>query len=241
MTSDINLTLLLAGAFLSAVISAVCGFGGGILYLPLMVAIVGPRSAVPLMAFGLMISNFTRFWLLRRHCVWPLTWRYTAGAVPGALIGALVFVQIPTQLITTLIGVFLIVSVVISRWQSHRPLLTRWTIFYPLGAVVGFFSSIFGVVGPASIPFFLATGLHKEAFVSTVAFGAFVMHLTAVAAFSQFRLLNGPLLQTGVFIGLAMIGGTWIGKQILMRAQPTTFLFAVDVLLVGLGVFFLVR
>ncbi|MBI3872299.1 MAG: sulfite exporter TauE/SafE family protein [candidate division Zixibacteria bacterium] len=240
-TDPFHLSLLLTGALLAGVLSAVAGFGGGVLYLPLVVAVVGARAAVPLITFGLLFSNFTRLVILRRHIVWPLTLRYCIGAIPGAALGAFVFVHLPSTYVTKGIGGFLIVSVIFSRWQKNRPVLTRWGIFYPLGAIVGFFSTILGVIGPAAMPLFLAAGLRKEAFVATVALGAFVMHLTGTITYGQFNLLSGPLMSTGLLIGALMAIGTWVGTLILTRATPKAFLNLVEVLLVILGVFFIFR
>ena len=70
--TPLELSLLLSGAFVAGVVSAIAGFGGGILYLPLVVALVGPREAVPLVTFGLMFSNVTRVTIHWKSIVWPL-------------------------------------------------------------------------------------------------------------------------------------------------------------------------
>ncbi len=237
-----EISLLLSGAFVAGVISAIAGFGGGIIYLPLVVAIVGPREAVPLVTFGLMFSNLTRVTIHWRRIVWPLAIRYIIGAIPGAALGAVVFVKLPADWITKGIGAFLIASVIFLLTQKEdRPPLTRWGIFYPLGAIVGFFSNMLGVVGPTAVPFFLATGIRKEAFVGTMAFGALLMHVTGVATWSAFQIMTGAIVRNGLLMGALMIVGTYAGNALLKQFTSKVFMYVVEGLLVVIGVLFLVK
>lgn len=240
--TPLELSLLLSGAIAAGVISAIAGFGGGILYLPLVVAIVGPREAVPLVTFGLMFSNLTRVSIHWKSIVWPLAVRYIIGAIPGAALGAIVFVKLPADWITKGIGVFLIASVVFLLTQKEdRPPLTRWAIFYPLGALVGFFSNMLGVVGPAAVPFFLATGIRKEAFVGTMAFGALMMHVTGVVTWSAFKVISNSTVAHGLLMGVGMIVGTYAGNALLKRFTSKVFMYVVEGMLVVIGVIFLVN
>lgn len=237
-----ELTLLLSGAFAAGVVSAIAGFGGGILFLPLLVALVGPREAVPLITLGLLFSNLTRVTIHWRAIVWPLALRYTIGAVPGALVGAIIFVKLPADWITKGIGLFLIASVVFFRLQKKdRPPLTRWDIFYPLGAIVGFFSNMLGVVGPTAMPFFLATGMRKEAFVGTVAFGAMMMHLVGVTTWTALAIMTSSVVSRGLLVGALMVLGTYAGTAVLKRATSSAFMVVVEGLLIVIGGYFLMK
>jgi uncharacterized membrane protein YfcA len=223
------------------VVTAICGFGGGLLILPLIVAIVGPRAAVPLITLMLIFSNFGRVVFLRRWIAWPLGLRYICGAIPAAVIGGIVFVRLPAGFITRGIGVFLILSVIVHHWERLRvPQKHSW-IFYPAGALVGFFSAIWGAIGPLAVPFFLSAKLSKEAFVGTLAFGALSMHIAKTITYGRLDLVSMDLLRTGVVLGAIMVFGAWVGTRILRRATPRAFGIAVDILLMIIGVYFLVR
>lgn len=240
--SPLDLSLLLSGAFVAGVVSAIAGFGGGILYLPLVVALVGPREAVPLVTFGLVFSNLTRVTIHWKSIVWPLAARYIIGAIPGAALGAIIFVKLPADWIIKGIGAFLIASVVFLLIQrGNRPPLTRWGVFYLLGAVVGFFSNMLGVSGPAAVPFFLATGIRKEAFIATLAIGALLMHLTGVATWSAFKIISSSTVTNGILMGAMMVVGTYAGSAMLKRFSSKVFMYVVQGLLVVIGVLFLVK
>ncbi|MBD3298555.1 MAG: TSUP family transporter [candidate division Zixibacteria bacterium] len=241
VAEGVELVLLLAGAFIGSFVSAVCGFGGGFLILPLIVAVVGPRTAVPLITLGLLFSNTTRLLLLRQFIIWRMVWPYAAGGVIGAIIGGIVFTQLSTGFLFRSIGALLIISVIVRRWKTGDILADHIWVLTPVGVFIGFFSAVWGAVGPFAVPFFLATGIRKERFVATLAVGALCIHLAKATVYGQYDLLHINLVKTGLALGVMMIIGTWVGKQVLTRTTPRLFLILVDTLLVVIGVIFLVR
>src|SRR3954465_12881466 len=89
MTGGMVPTLLLASAaaFLLALLSAVAGFGGGVLLLPVFTALFGLRFAVPMLTLTQLSSNGSRMWLNHRVVRWPLVGWFAAGAVPLSVAG----------------------------------------------------------------------------------------------------------------------------------------------------------
>lgn len=55
-----------AAAGVLAFVSAVAGFGGGVLLLPVLVALFGVQAAVPVLTAAQLASNGSRAWLNRR-------------------------------------------------------------------------------------------------------------------------------------------------------------------------------
>ena len=95
-------------AFMLAVLSAVAGFGGGVLLLPVFTALFGLRVAVPVLTLTQLSSNASRVWLNRRDLRWGIIGRFAAGAVPFAVAGALLFAHAPLEALQRLLGAFLI-------------------------------------------------------------------------------------------------------------------------------------
>ncbi|MEU5940922.1 sulfite exporter TauE/SafE family protein [Micromonospora sp. NPDC047548] len=165
-------TLLVASAAACglALLSAVTGFGGGVLLLPVFTALFGLRVAVPVPTLAQLSSNGARVWLNRRELHWPLTGRFALGAVPFALAGALVLAHAPLAALKRLLGVFLLVVVAWRRWKP-RPERPGERTFTVVGAASGLGSALLGSVGPLTAPFFLAYGLTRAAYVGTEARG----------------------------------------------------------------------
>lgn len=150
----------IVATFATALLSAVVGFGGAVLLLPVFVAVFGTRDAVAVLTVTQLASNASRVWFNRSAVDGHLVGRFAIGAVPAAVVGALVFATAPLTLLTRVIGVFLIVSVI---WRRLRRTPTRPDdrAFVVVGAVSGFGSALLGSVGPLVAPFFLARGLRQ--------------------------------------------------------------------------------
>lgn len=231
--------LLVAAAFGTAVLSAVAGFGGGVLLLPVFVAVFGPRDAVAVLTVAQLASNGSRVWFNRSEVDRRLVTIFAAGAVPAAVLGALLLTSAPLPVLTRVIGVFLLTTVV---WRRVRPAAARVGDrgFAAIGAASGFGSALVGSVGPMVAPFFLARGLTHGAYIGTEAASAVVMHLTKLVVFSAAAVLT---LHTGL-IGLALApasaAGAWVGKQILDRLPVAVFVVLVEAGVVASGILLIV-
>jgi uncharacterized membrane protein YfcA len=227
--------LLIVATFATAVLSAVAGFGGGALLLPVFVAALGARDAVAVLTVTQLASNGSRVWLNRTEIDRRLVGMFAAGAVPAAIVGALLLSTAPLPTLTRVIGVFLLIMVL---WRRIRPSATRVgdAAFAGIGAASGFGSALVGSVGAMAAPFFLARGLVRGAYIGTEAASALVMHATKLIVFSAVAVLT---LRTGL-IGLALtpasVTGAWLGKRILDRLPVRVFVLLVEAGLVAAGV-----
>src|SRR3954469_8146147 len=137
-TGDLAATLLLASAaaFLLALLSAVAGFGGGVLLLPVFTALFGLRVAVPMLTLTQLSSNGGRLGLNRGEVRWRLVGWFAAGAVPFAVAGALLLVHAPLSPLKRALGAFLI-GVVIWRRLNPHPRKPGDRTFVGVGAASG--------------------------------------------------------------------------------------------------------
>lgn len=77
--------LVSAAALAAGTLSAVTGFGGAAILLPLLVAAFGPREAVPILAVAQLIGNGSRVWFNRRELDWRVAGCFALGAAPAAV------------------------------------------------------------------------------------------------------------------------------------------------------------
>ena len=108
-------TLLAASAagFVLAASSAVAGFGGGVLLLPVFTALFGFRVAVPMLTLTQLSSNASRAWLNRHELRWPLIGWFALGAAPAKGSACILLYACPARPSKRLLGVFLIAVVVV--------------------------------------------------------------------------------------------------------------------------------
>ena len=90
-----------------ASVAAVAGFGGAAIAPAVLVALFGPRDAIPILAVAGLVSNGSRVALNRDAISWPIVGWFALGGIPAALIGGFLFAAAPLEALTRLIGAFL--------------------------------------------------------------------------------------------------------------------------------------
>jgi uncharacterized membrane protein YfcA len=234
-----TLALASLAAFALAVLSAVAGFGGGVLLLPVFTAMFGLRVAVPVLTITQLASNGGRVWFNRHELRWGLIARFSAGAVPLAIAGALLLAAAPLPALKRVLGVFLL-AVVAWRHLRRKPRAPSDNAFVAVGAASGAGSALVGSVGPLTAPFFLAKGLVRAAYVGTEAACALVMHLAKIAGYGAGALLGTRVFLLGAALVPATLAGAWCGKALVGRMSEKVFVRLVEAGLVVAAVLFLV-
>jgi uncharacterized membrane protein YfcA len=235
-----EVALLLAGAFVASIVAAVAGFGGAAILLPILVALFGPRDAIPILAVAGLVSNGSRVALNRDAISWPIVGWFALGGIPAALIGGFLFAAAPLEALTRLIGAFLLASV---AWRHLRPrpsgVLGPRT-FTVIGATFAFASALVGSIGPIMAPFFLAAGLVKSAYIGTEAAASVVMQVAKLVAYGIAAILTPFMGALGLLMVPTMLAGSWIGKRIVDRMSERIFIAVIEVVLVVTGLIFLI-
>ncbi|TCC47433.1 sulfite exporter TauE/SafE family protein [Kribbella capetownensis] len=223
-----------AAAFTLALLSAVAGFGGGVLLLPVFTVLFGLRAAVAMLTLTQLSSNGSRVCLNRRELHWPLFGWFALGAIPSAIAGGLLLATAPLAPLKRLLGVFLIAVVI---WRRVRPSPARPAdpAFAAVGAASGLGSALLGSVGPLTAPFFLAYGLTRAAYIGTEAASALVMHLAKLATYGAGDVLTRQVVLYGLALTPATLLGAWTGKNLLGRITDRVFVTIVEIGLVAAG------
>jgi uncharacterized membrane protein YfcA len=241
MAGELLPTLLLASvaAFGLAALSAVAGFGGGVLLLPVFTALFGLRVAVPMLTLTQLSSNGSRAWLNRRELRWSLIAWFALGAVPCAVAGGVLLTHAPLAPLKRLLGVFLIAVVLWRRLKPH-PRKPTDPAFAAVGAASGLGSALLGSVGPLTAPFFLAYGLTRAAYIGTEAVSALTMHITKLATYGAGDLLTREVLLYGIALTPATLLGAWVGKHVVGRISDHLFVLLVELGLLVAATLFLI-
>jgi len=227
----------LAGlALVAGVLSAVTGFGGAAILLPALVALLGPRNAVVALTIAQLCGNLSRVWFNRAELNWRVVRWFALGAVPASIIGGLLFAAAPLRLLAAVLGAALI-CMVIGRHLMRRgyPKLGRRG-FAGLGAGTGMISALAGTAGPIAAPFFLGYGLVRGAYIGTEAATAVIMHLVKSIVYGTANVMATQTVGVGVFVGLVLLAGAYIGKRLVDRVPERLFVILVEITLVIAGV-----
>jgi hypothetical protein len=239
LPSALETALLVAAAFGTAMLSAVAGFGGGMLLLAACIAALGPHKAVVVVTIAQLASNGGRVWFNRTEIHRYLVEVFSLGAVPGAAAGALLLTATPTDMLARIIGGFLLALVI---WRRFHPAGVHMPdpVFVAMGAASGFGSGLLGSVGPLVAEFFLARGLVRGAYIGTDAAANLLMHITKLIVYGAAALLTQATGLIGLVLVPASLAGSWAGKQIVDRLPPGDFIIVVELALVAAGVALLI-
>lgn len=233
--------VVMAAALGASTLAAVAGFGGAAVMLPILVWAFGVRDAVPVLTVAQLIGNLSRVGLNWGELSLPVVKWFAFGAVPAAILGGIAFATSPAGALVRFLGVFLLMLVVYRHTRWGRDIQIRLRGFLILGGVSGALSALLGSVGPFMAPFFLAYGLVKGAYIGTEALATVVMHVTKLAVYGKYALLDLRTVRVGLAIGAVMILGSYVGKRALNRLPTHIFPYIIDAVLISAGLLFLIK
>lgn len=230
-----NLIMLFLSAYIAATLSGAAGFGGALLLLPALTALIGVDAAIPVLTIGQIFGNASRVWFGRRELSWKPIMFFLITAIPLTILGSYLFVNISSQVIKIGIGVFLILLVIYRRMPVAQ---TKWSNKGMLlgGSLTGLLSGLVGSAGPLGAAFFLGLNLAPTAYIASEAFTALIMHLIKTVVYGKYALIASTELAYGLFIGIAMILGSWTGKRIIEILPKKYFRLLIEILLLLSGV-----
>jgi len=206
-------------ALITSVISALAGLGGGIILLAVIAQFHVPATAIPIHGAIQLASNGSRSTMLRASINWRAVAYGSLLIVPGVAAGVAVATRVPADATRVAMAVFILVA----TWW---PALLRWDqpgrterSMIPVGAVSGFLSSTVGASGPVVSPFYRAVTVNHQAFVATAGATQVLSHGAKLAGYGIDGFAFSDHLDL-IGIGIAgVLGGTWIGTNLLHRAN----------------------
>jgi uncharacterized membrane protein YfcA len=222
--SEIELVALAAAALVSATMSGVVGFGGGVVLLGVLLLFLPPLEAIPVHGAIQIFSNSTRGYTLRAHIDRSILKYHLVLLIPGSLLGLAVAASVPVDLGRALIGVFALVATWRPRWitpQLERPLPAR--SFLGVGALQGFVNLPLGATGPLVTPFFKISTSTRHAFVATFAATQTAGHLVKVGVFGLDDFNFGSQVPAILVGAVSVVIGTMIGTRLLGRVSEEVF------------------
>ena len=215
--------ILIIAAFITSIISAIIGMGGGVTLLGIM-AIIIPEGYMVVALHGIiqLVSNITRTTIFREHVYQPILKKFFIGIVPGLLCAVLIIIglinyfnlnfasELKIDFLKPLIGIYIIWFLYLKkkrRIQSDK-------IFLLIGSLSGLVTVFIGAAGPLIAPFFIDRDLTKENIVATKAACQAIGHLGKMPIFIYFFGVN-YLHHWSVLLPLvlAVYFGTKIGKK----------------------------
>ncbi len=217
------------------VLGTVGGFGSSMLVMPLAGFFLPFDQALGLTALFHVFSNGAKMILFREGVSrWLLLW-LGIPAVIGVIVGARLTVRFDERMLSLLLGALLVCMGVLllirSQWKLKA---TRGNAVWG-GAVSGAIAGLAGTGGAVRGVTLAAFGLSKNAFVSTSAWIDMGVDLSRSVVYASQGFMSAGVLAYLPAMAVASFGGSWIGKQLLVRIPQESFRKIVLGLVVAMG------
>ena len=230
----------LGGALLASTVTTITSIGAGMIMYGVLSPFLDLKVIIPLVAPAQLLAVGLRCWLFRRHLHWRLAALFFLGVVPGIYAGALLFDLLTETALRRIIGVFLLAFAAYEMWQDNENRTTPRAVFLPLGGVVaGALLGSIGIAGPLLAVIFLRYGLLKEDLIAMVALFFLLGNAQRTVLYWQQGFFVDDRLALAVAMGVAMLGGVYVGRRVLQHVSRQFFRLLVLGMLVLFGVQFL--
>ncbi len=239
--NTVDLIIALAVAFLSSILGALSGFGGGILVMPFLVPVVGIKGVVPVMAVAMLIANTARIWVYRTHVRPDLIGPLALAILPGVFIGTYIYKSMPVNFLAVFIGLFLFASIGLRRLLSGRSLKLGRGGLIAGGFLFGILAGSTPGAGVLLVAMLLGMGLSGPALVGTDAVIGILISFVRTGMFSAYDLINAPELAIGIAIGLATFPGAFAARWMISRLSAAVHVSIIEVMVIVAGASFLWR
>lgn len=218
-------TVLLVGvaALATSAMSAVLGFGGGMVLLAVLLVWVEPVVAIPLHAAIQIVSNTTRVVIRRRDVDWGVVAPFSLLLLPAGALAIPLVLRAPAAVLQLAIAVVVLAA----TWLPERsdrsigaPTRLGWV---GVGAVMGALNVVVGATGPLQAPLFRAAAASRQRFVGTFAGGQVAGHASKLVLFGVAGLGPAGYPNAAAAGVLGVVVGTWSGSRLLERISEERF------------------
>jgi uncharacterized membrane protein YfcA len=229
----LSIIAIFFSGFIASIISAIVGFGGAILLLPLLTYFMGIKFAVPLLTTAQIFGNASRAYFGRKELEWKPIFNFLIGAVPFVVIGSILFSFLNGNIVKIIVGILLVIIVIGRRIKPEFKITNKGMFFG--GAFTGIISGIAGSAGPLSAFLFNSLKTNAAAYIASEAFSALIMHIIKIILYKKYLKIELKIIVYGILIGCTMILGSFLGKRFVEKIPKKYFQIIIEICLVLSG------
>ena len=224
----------------AALIGTLTGFGYALLATPLLIWIMPPRIAVPLV----LLSSIVLLTMLTieafREMDGKKIGRWVLGALPGMLVGGYALSQVAEGTMRTLIGAITLFGAVLLWLRPSQPWSREWPGALSAGLLSGVLASASGMSGPPVILFGIKQQWDHRVLRATLIGYFAVVHLMALIVLGGFGLAGSEVFVRGMAVLPGVLLGFGLGMKWRSRVDQALFRYIALGLLCAMGAIALV-
>src|SRR5213594_778810 len=234
--------ILFTASIAAGVIAEISGFGIGSVLTPVVSTQIDTKLAVAIVSIPHLIGTFFRFVRLKRFVNRPVALTFGIASAIGGLLGAVLNAYASAASLAYVFGALL----VFAGLHGITGLAERMELKGPWRSIGGFMSAAFGGLvgnqGGIRSAAMLGFDLSKESFVATATAIALVVDSARMPVY--FATQHDGIFRSWTIVLIATAGvlaGTFAGTRLLDRIAERVFKRVVSLLVLGLGIFMLIR
>ncbi len=220
--------LLIATSFITAVITATLGVGGGVLLLAVMASLMPAIAIIPVHGLVQAGANANRALLTARHIDRSLLINFALGAGAGAVLASFVVIQLPVETIQLSIALFVIYLTWGPGLQAHY--LSGWSL-RAAAAITTLISMFVGASGPLVAAF--VQQISEDRYIRVATFSACMatQHGIKLLVFGWLGFAFSDWLGLIILMIISGYAGTRLGLSVLSRLNNRIFNYAFRIVL----------
>ena len=215
--SILQLAMVAGVALFASVLGGVAGYGTGALMPLVLVPIVGPEPAVPIIALAGILTNSSRATAFLRSIDLRRSLLVLAGATPPCIVSAYGYTLLTGKGAMLVIGTMLMLTVPL-RYLLKRHSVTFGDRGLLLGSA-GYGVAVGGTVGAGVIllSLLMAAGLEGVAVIATDAVISVIIGFVRLAVFGAAGVITAQVIALALLIGLVAFPGAFLAKAFVAR------------------------
>ncbi len=215
--------LVLVVTFMSLFVSSIAGYGGSLLLLPALGALLGPKEGIAMAALLLGWNNAFKVIAYRKTLGLRRGWPLLLVTAAGVVVGARLLVAAPEALVLWSIVGITAASLGIEIFAGERLRQRSQSAAVPLMAGGAVLSGFFGTSGPLKGVSIRSLGLPRLEHVGLASCVSLVGDVLKVELFAQAGLLPHIHWYLLAAVVPVMPLAAWVGRRVNQRINEATF------------------
>jgi uncharacterized protein len=216
-------TLIVVAIFVSLFVSSIAGYGGSLILVPTLGALLGPREGIAFAAVVLAWNNVFKVIAYRHTLALREGWPLVAVAAVGVSIGARTLVALSDRVVIWTVIVVTGVSLIVELVGTERLLRTRRRMALPAMAASSFLSGVSGTSGPLKGVAIRSYALPRLEHVGLAACVSLIADVFKVEVFASAGLLDNMNFATLALVLPMMPVAAWVGRYVNGRMNEEAF------------------
>lgn len=203
--------LLALFAFITSIIAAIVGFGGGMLLIAILPSFLPIAAIIPVHGATQLASNASRAAFAWRDVRWHFMPEYLFGSLVGILLFGFLLINIPLHYLPAFIGIYMLLNLWV---EPFKQFFKRFESIFMMGFLQSGLGLVVGATGPLTLSLLIKHLDNKDQIIATQAVFKALSHLFKIFAFGLVGFVFWDYLPSMIALIVGAVAGSYAGTKI---------------------------